>query len=881
MSKIGLHVLTGSRNNYGPFCESKPAVVVAVNEGGSLLEVKQKSGNHAITVFRDTTVYLERPSNLFDGTEQDAIIIANNLYPTLKSKWILNPADYYTITNEQGNTEQEFKLLVAYEKRICELAKQDDLRCTVMNLASGTPGDFELWKRVVTPFIVWAWQNGHVYGRHAYGIEGTGNLVDYDANGNWISNGNSDRPVKELLYLNSIGAFGGIIITEAGIDGGIGYGGDTRFVQQVTRYDQVLRPYRDIIGFGSWTVGNWNSNPNCQTALPSLSQYNIANPTQKWTPPIPPPPTTQCQPRVPYNREIWGVKKSAITLARFLEIAEQAYNLERSIMFSADDMGYAPNVPSNTVVLYNLPEIEKPAYLNFFAQYYPETIVKFEPQTTVQFQNWPCQTYTLTQIFGSGNYSAFGLPGHGGWDFPMPTGSNVFAVAAGTIYDIQNNPTGFGINIRILHANGIRTIYAHLSQTLVSIGQTISAGQRIGLSGNTGNSTGPHLHLEVRKDGQTYTDKEGNLWPFNIHSPTPFIKHLYIPPAGTQLMQGWLYSTNMLIGTDWEAVGSGNLNLRSQPNSTSTKLGVVPSNSYIEVINPTVNNGYVFCKAYAIPESPPTTFNTLFGLHGSSDPILATGELNVFQTARIELVKVLSNLNADNITQLAGALPNAKWIIRAFLDIGGRVITPQQFHNDTIGDVQRTFGRLGGKEVFIELHNEPNLTQENPLGGFPDGSKLNTWLLQLLQLYRNTLPNIKFLYPGLSPGPTIPNIRLDHKVFLDQTGPAIEAFDFLGVHTYWAVDYPMSSALTVVDEYRIRFPTKGIYITEASNNKILGLTPTQKGTEYLSFWNQLKTRGVKGVTYFIASSSNPAWSWNGGSGEVWLGTTIPQTVSQR
>jgi murein DD-endopeptidase MepM/ murein hydrolase activator NlpD len=60
----------------------------------------------------------------------------------------------------------------------------------------------------------------------------------------------------------------------------------------------------------------------------------------------------------------------------------------------------------------------------------------------------------------------------------------------------------YGLYIEIQHAGGYSTRYAHLSQFGVSLGQVVSQGQVIGVTGNTGNSTGPHLHFEMRRNGQ-------------------------------------------------------------------------------------------------------------------------------------------------------------------------------------------------------------------------------------------------------------------------------------------------------------------------------------------------------------------------------------------
>ncbi|WP_086804870.1 transglycosylase family protein [Streptomyces caniscabiei] len=86
---------------------------------------------------------------------------------------------------------------------------------------------------------------------------------------------------------------------------------------------------------------------------------------------------------------------------------------------------------------------------------------------------------------------------HTGVDFPVSTGSTVKSVAAGEV--VTSGWGGsFGYQVVIRHADGRYTQYAHLSAISVKAGQSVSAGQRIGRSGSTGNSSGPHLHFEVR-----------------------------------------------------------------------------------------------------------------------------------------------------------------------------------------------------------------------------------------------------------------------------------------------------------------------------------------------------------------------------------------------
>jgi len=62
--------------------------------------------------------------------------------------------------------------------------------------------------------------------------------------------------------------------------------------------------------------------------------------------------------------------------------------------------------------------------------------------------------------------------------------------------------TGYGRYIEVDHGNGLVTRYSHMSANYVNVGDSVSANQQIGASGNTGRSTGPHLHYEVRQNGQ-------------------------------------------------------------------------------------------------------------------------------------------------------------------------------------------------------------------------------------------------------------------------------------------------------------------------------------------------------------------------------------------
>ena len=88
---------------------------------------------------------------------------------------------------------------------------------------------------------------------------------------------------------------------------------------------------------------------------------------------------------------------------------------------------------------------------------------------------------------------------HAGVDFEVEEGTPVYATGDGTVHVAEEN-TAYGKHIRIQHADGFETVYAHLSEMNVTSGVDVKKGEQIGLTGNTGLSQGPHLHYEIRKD---------------------------------------------------------------------------------------------------------------------------------------------------------------------------------------------------------------------------------------------------------------------------------------------------------------------------------------------------------------------------------------------
>ena len=136
-----------------------------------------------------------------------------------------------------------------------------------------------------------------------------------------------------------------------------------------------------------------------------------------------------------------------------------------------------------------------------------EPVTQIEARGTLERPSWaPTGTFrwptngTITSPFGY-RYIFGSRSFHGGIDIANSTGTNIYA-ADGGIVNYAGWMSGYGYLVRIDHQNGYTTYYGHCSKLLVSVGDKVHKGQHIAEMGNTGRSTGPHLHFEVRLNGE-------------------------------------------------------------------------------------------------------------------------------------------------------------------------------------------------------------------------------------------------------------------------------------------------------------------------------------------------------------------------------------------
>lgn len=114
---------------------------------------------------------------------------------------------------------------------------------------------------------------------------------------------------------------------------------------------------------------------------------------------------------------------------------------------------------------------------------------------------WPVNSRRITAYFRDTSYPFRHLFEHSGVDFGVPEGTPVMAAESGYVARVAIGTKWYGNYVMIIHNNNLATLYAHLSKVNVTADQYVSRGEVIALSGNTGFSTGPHLHFEVRLNG--------------------------------------------------------------------------------------------------------------------------------------------------------------------------------------------------------------------------------------------------------------------------------------------------------------------------------------------------------------------------------------------
>jgi murein DD-endopeptidase MepM/ murein hydrolase activator NlpD len=180
---------------------------------------------------------------------------------------------------------------------------------------------------------------------------------------------------------------------------------------------------------------------------------------------------------------------------------------------------------------------------------------------------YPLDSVRITQEFGEDfkrkdgkwTYKEMGLAGHNGLDFGCPTNTGLRAVTDGVIVFTGLDRGGYGYYMRIRTDDGYELTYAHLSKFIMRVGQRVKTGDFVAYSGNTGLSTGPHLHFGVRqytKDGGIANYGNGYRGSIN---PKPFMaeqKPVEVPVIDVELEEAkaWATETKFMSPTNLDAM---------------------------------------------------------------------------------------------------------------------------------------------------------------------------------------------------------------------------------------------------------------------------------------------------------------------------------------
>lgn len=261
---------------------------------------------------------------------------------------------------------------------------------------------------------------------------------------------------------------------------------------------------------------------------------------EEWQPgnDPPPPPPPEPEPRT-WDKYVILLPQTT-GREQYADVADVAYPTRTEIAFSADSaFARPPSVTSHRVAVYAVEEWGGVEALEaWVSEHYglpdrieyrdwPQSsgssgqVQSSHGQTGFHFAVWPTVEERITQRYGANKsyYAQFGLPGgHEGLDIAAAPGTPLYAVYPGTVYRATGNEGNYGIQVRIEHAGGYKTVYAHLQELRCAVGDVVEAGDVIGLADSTGNSTGSHLHMTVKKDGRIidpteFVEEYEPVWP--------------------------------------------------------------------------------------------------------------------------------------------------------------------------------------------------------------------------------------------------------------------------------------------------------------------------------------------------------------------------------
>lgn len=223
-----------------------------------------------------------------------------------------------------------------------------------------------------------------------------------------------------------------------------------------------------------------------------------------------------------------------------------------------------------------------------------------DPYADWYFQ-WPVKSNIVTQPFGvNASHYALLLPvptfgnvglGHEGIDLRAANGEDVYAAQNGVVRQVITT-SSYGVNVRVDHQNGLESIYGHLQQSLVSVGNRVAIGQKIALADNTGASTGAHLHFCVKQHNATALGLTS--YPSDLVNPSRWMRQPEAP------------------GVQMRMIYTQAINIRAEATVSSNDIGDIPVDAIVMAYPPAVNDylrilyngigGYALAKHFVTVE---------------------------------------------------------------------------------------------------------------------------------------------------------------------------------------------------------------------------------------------------------------------------------------
>lgn len=596
-------------------------------------------------------------------------------------------------------------------------------------------------------------------------------------------------------------------------------------MSDITWVAELIAQYPAVKSTTLWALNGgsqWgNVDDKLQKLIVPLTDYSVTTTLPDPEPEPDPDPEPGCSPRVQYKRIYWVYHPSATDTQR-KAIYDLAAEEQITCGPSFDDAGFgALGLDSNTAVLWGIPKEEEVAFTSFFAEYYPGTIVEFRPFPGTEPTVFEFEVYPVDAAPYRTQRWGENPENYEEYGLLGHDGTDLRAARGTRIFAVTDGTVVYVENNPDVHNYGIHVRINHILSYQTIYAHLERADVQIG---------------DVVKAGQVIglADNTGNSRGSHLHLG---LKRL-----------GFVY-------TD--------------------ELGTHPFNLF---------NPDPFLDKFFIdePEPPSPPRLVRFGLHASTTPTISDDEFGMFKNLKPDIIKVmLAQHPQPMIARMVNEHPQAQFLARIFYSFGGRDRTPIDVYNDTVVEMQNIIPVLAQRDYLIEILNEPNLVAEGLNASWGSGAEFNDWYLTLLALYRQQFPDTRFIFPGLSPGASIPGVRESSSQFMTACRSAINASDGLGVHAYFAPQaaWSVSGALLEVATVQKQFPDKPIWVTESSNNQA-GSSPENTAQQIVDFWQGLRTLSrVEGVTYFVASAPDKVWNWGeGGTGQTWLPVRMDELV---